>query len=250
MTPKLRSKNGLHSLPALPRKAMSFALLLAGRGRSGHPVGPGQVERMHRTLRCGAMTIAVVSFTVLLVPSVVRAQARIEVGVRGSYVPLYEGDATVGPTHGWGVTTQVAVTLDPAGASEAAVFYTLVPRDEDPYNRTPRIQMAGVLVSLSRGIRSRLTGVGMVGLGVIAYTPQPIVPCVPPGCFQEGGGSYARERHPTFVAGLGIEGALSSRLRVRADVKEHLPVGAGEASGGTGERRTDIGIGLRLLLVR
>jgi hypothetical protein len=183
-----------------------------------------------------------------IVPVEARAQGRVEVGLRGSYLPLYSGDATVGSTHGWGVTTQIAVTLDSSGATEVSGFYTLVPRDKDPYNRTPRIQMAGGMVSLSRGIESRLTGVGMLGLGIIDYSPVDLGSCELPLCFAEGGGSYGRERHPTFIAGVGVEGALTPRVRIRIDVKQHLPLGADDATGGTGERRTDVGVGLRVLL--
>lgn len=181
-------------------------------------------------------------------PAAGRAQGGVAVGLRGSYLPLYSGDATVGPTHAWGLTTQVWVTMDSTGALEGSGFYTLVPRDDDPYNRTPRIQMAGAVVSLSRGIDTDLTGLGMVGLGLIDYSPRDRGPCEPPICFAEGGGSYARARHVTFIGGLGIEAAVSPRLRVRLDVKQHLPIGAEDAPGGTGERRTDIGLGVRFRL--
>ena len=181
-------------------------------------------------------------------PAAVWAQGRLEVSARGSWVPLTSGNATFGPTHGWGLTTSVAITLDQLGASEVYGFYTLVPRNTNPYYRTPRIQMAGAMLSLSLGIESRLTGVGMVGVGVINYSAELAGPCDQPFCAPDGIVSYRGGRHPTFIAGLGLEGALSSRLRLRADVKEHLPIGDEESAGFTGDRRSDIGVGLRYLV--
>lgn len=193
------------------------------------------------------LIVAAASFA-SLTPSGAHAQRRVAIDVRRSYVPLYEGDAAVGPSHGWGVTTQAAVTLDSLGALEVSGFYTVVPRGDEPTQRTPRIQMAGVVMSVSRGIESSLTAVGTVGFGLIQYSPHEVGACEPPLCFAEGGGSYARARHATFIGGLGVEGAVTPRWRLRLDVKEHLPIGLRDAPGDTGERRTDIGFGIRFLV--
>lgn len=196
--------------------------------------------------RRGRFLGVAMSLVALLSPAVAHAQGRIAVGARLSYVPLTSGDATYGAVHGWGLTAQVAVTLDDIGATEVYGFYTLVPRDEDPYNRAPRLQMAGAMLSISRGIESRLTGVGMVGMGIINYTADASGRCDQPFCSPEGGVSYPGGRHPTFILGVGLEAALASRFRIRADIKEHLPLRAG--SGFTSERRSDIGVGLRYVL--
>lgn len=181
------------------------------------------------------------------VPTAARAQERVVVGLRGSYVPLYSGNASGGRNDGWGMTAEIALPLDVLGAFEAAGFYTLVPGSDDPSGRRSRIQMGGGTLSLSRGIESRLSVVGLVGFGVVAYSgsSSSAAPCVPPYC--AGVGSGPSGRHPTFIGGLGLESALKGRVRARADVKLHLPIGA-DASGVTGDRRTDVGVGLRYLL--
>ncbi len=199
---------------------------------------------MARSARRTLATLAAIGVA-CATASMARAQGKVEAGLRGSYVPLGSGDATRGRTAGLGMTAQIAVTLDAIGSTEASAFYTFVPRDE---GRTPRIQMAGALLSVTGGIDRRLTGVGMAGVGIIDYTASGSSPCDLPFCSPDGGGSYPGGRHPTVILGLGIEGALSSRFRMRADVAEHLPVGVDDDETFTGSRRSDIGIGLRYLL--
>jgi hypothetical protein len=177
-------------------------------------------------------------------PAVALAQGRVQVGVRASYVPLSEGNATFGPTRGLGLTTQVGLTLDSIGASELSGFYTLVPRSEALGSRRQRIQMAGALLSLTRGIERAFTVMGAIGLGVINYTAWGGGPCDLPFCSPDGGGRYGGGRHPTFIGGLGLEGAATPRVRLRADVRAHIPLGADDDAGFPGERRTEYGLGV------
>ena len=177
-----------------------------------------------------------------------QARGRVVVELRGSYVPLTEGNATVGATHGLGVTTQLGVTLDSIGANEVHVFYTLVRGRDGRDGRSPRVQMAGAMLSLSRGIESRLTGVGAVGVGIINYTSENAGACDLSYCSPDSGGSFPGGHHPTFIAGVALEAAVAARFRVRADIREHFPIGAGDAAGFTGDRRSDVGVGVRYLI--
>lgn len=177
-------------------------------------------------------------------PDVALAQGRVQVGVRASYLPLSEGNATFGPRRGLGLTAQVGLTLDSIGASEVSGFYTLVPRSEALDSRMQRIQMAGALLSLTRGIERAFTVMGALGFGVINYTAWGGGPCDQPFCSPDGVEGYRGGRHPTFIGGLGLEGAATSRVRLRADVRAHIPLGADDHAGFPGERRTEYGLGV------
>lgn len=178
-------------------------------------------------------------------PANALAQGRLQVGVRASYMPLSEGNATFGPTRAVGLTAQVGLTLDSLGASEVTGFYTLMPRSDALGNAMQRIQMVGALLSLTRGIEHAFTAMGAVGLGVINYTAWgPDGPCDQPFCSPDGMASHRGGRHPTFIGGLGVEGAATLRVRLRADVRAHIPLGAGDDAGFPGERRTEVGVGV------
>jgi hypothetical protein len=177
-----------------------------------------------------------------------KAQTRVEVGLRGSYLPLYSGDATVGSVHNWAATVDAALLLGPNGEAGVAAFYTISSRDSDPYNRAPRIQLAGLLLTLSRGNQASISGVGAFGLGFIDVTAEPISGCEPPLCFAEGGPSFRDARLPTVIGGLGFEARIGGPLRLRLDARAHLPLGEDEAHGDSGRLRLDIGAGFRFLV--
>lgn len=173
------------------------------------------------------------------------AQGRVQVGVRASYMPLSEGNATYGATRAVGLTAQVGLALDTLGAAEVSGFYTLMPRSEGLGNRMQRIQMASALLSLTRGVESAFTAMGALGFGVINYTAWGVGgPCDLPFCSPDGFASYRGGRHPTFVGGLGLEGAATSRVRLHLDARAHLPLGADDDAGFPGERRTEFGVGV------
>lgn len=198
---------------------------------------------MRPTVRRLVGVVAAAGLAAGLFTARAEAQTTFQVGVRGTYIPLNSGNATFGRAYGTGVTTQAAVAFGTGGTSELEAFYTLVPRSD----RSPRIQLAGALFSLSRGIESRLTGVGTVGLGVSDWASGVSGPCVGFFCSPDGIRSFGNGRYPTVIAGLGVEAQLLPSLRLRADLRQHLPVGADDADGESGKRRSDIGLGLRYL---
>jgi hypothetical protein len=178
----------------------------------------------------------------------VRAQPSIEAGLRGSYLPLYAGDATVGAVHGLAATVHAGLVLGPEGQVEVEAFYTFSPRDTDPYNRAPRIQLAGGLLHLSRGVDAAVSAVGTVGVGLVDIAPEETGPCNPPLCFDEGGPSYRDAVLPTAIGGLGLDLALQGPVRLRLDARGHLPLGADDNAGDSGKLRLEVGAGLRILL--
>lgn len=195
---------------------------------------------MTRLLPCLALSCAF--------PASAEGQTRVEIGLRGGYLPLYSGDATVGGVHSWAAAIDAALLLGPRGEAGIAAFYAISPRDSDPYNRTPRIQLAGLLLSLSRGVLTSVSAVGALGLGFIVVTPDAMPACEPPRCFAEGGPSFRDARLPTAIGGLGFDVRLVGPVRLRLDARAHLPLGADDEDGDSGKLRLDIGAGLRLLV--
>ena len=179
---------------------------------------------------------------VALCPTFLWAQRSVEVSVRASYLPLSSDEAALGPTHAWGVTPQVAVTLDRYHSVAVELFYTFVPSNSDPNNLTPRIQMAGAMLEITRGIDEHLSPVAMLGVGLIAYSP---VSYVCPACLAETVSPYSNALSPTVTGGLGLEAALTSRVRLRGDIKAHLPLGATTSYKGPGSLRSEFGLGVR-----
>jgi hypothetical protein len=176
------------------------------------------------------------------------AQTRVELGLRGSYLPLYSGDATVGSVHNWAATVDAALLLGPHGGTGVAAFYSISPRSSDPSNRAPRIQLGGLLLTLSRGVETSMSAVGAIGLGFIDVAADGRSGCEPPVCFDEGGPSFGDARLPTAIAGVGFDLTLGGPLRLRLDARGHLPLGADDADGDAGDLRIDIGAGFRLLV--
>lgn len=189
--------------------------------------------------------LAPVAYLALVLASApLQAQRAVEISVRGSYLPLSSDEAAAGSTHGWGITPQVAFTLDPYRSVQLEVYYTVVPSSSDPANLTPRMQMAGGMLELTRGIEERFSPVAMVGVGLIAYSPGTgLAGC--PNCLGGTVAPFSDAVHAVATGGLGVEAGLTPRLRLRADLKAHQPFGTGDRGGGTVARRTEYGLALR-----
>jgi hypothetical protein len=176
------------------------------------------------------------------------AQLGFHFGVRGSYLPLYGGDATVGSVNGSAATLEAGLSLGASGRAEVSSFYTISPRSDDPYNRTPQIVLAGILLSVWRGVDTSVGPVLSVGLGAIDVVPSRIENCEPPLCFNEGGPTFRDARFATVVGGLGLDVRIIENLRLRVDGRAHLPLGADDAAAQSGDLRPEIGAGIRWLI--
>jgi hypothetical protein len=193
-------------------------------------------------------TAVVVLFCAMALPSYASAQIGFHVGFRGSYLPLYRGDATVGSVSGSAATLEAGLSLGASRQTEVSSFYTISPRSDDPYNRRPQIVLAGILLSIWRGVHSPIGPVFSFGLGAIDVVPSRIENCEPPLCFNEGGPNYGDARFATAIGGLGLDIRIIENLRLRVDGRVHWPLGADEAAGQTADRRLEIGAGIRWLI--
>jgi hypothetical protein len=193
-------------------------------------------------------TAVVAFFCAMALPSNAGAQLGFHVGVRGSYLPLYGGDATVGSVSGSAATLEAGLSLGASRQTEVSSFYTISPRSDDPYNRTPQIVLAGLLLSVWRGVDSPVGPVFSLGLGAIDVVPSRIENCEPPLCFNEGGPTFGDARFVTAVGGLGLDIRIVENLRLRVDGRVHWPLGADEAAAQTGDRRLEIGAGIHWLM--
>lgn len=113
----------------------------------------------------------------LAVTAVQQATAQSRLLARASYLPLYDGDATVGPI------SKVAGTLDASiliGSNRRAflqTFYIYGPRDRNPYNRAPRIQLGGILLGVWGGPMTAWSPLLSVGAGLIDVRADSIGRC-------------------------------------------------------------------------
>lgn len=177
----------------------------------------------------------------------VEAQPRGHVETRASWLPLYRGDATVGAVANRAITVGGGFRIGSGGLATVEGFYTLSPRDNDPYNRAPRIQMLGALVSNARPPESSWSVIRSFGIGLIDISPEALEPCEPP-CFREGGPSFHRATLPTVIGRLGAELHVAGPAYLRADVRVHQPFATGGNKGDSGDRRWEFGVGLAMEL--
>jgi hypothetical protein len=175
--------------------------------------------------------------------AVLEGQPRHHLEVRGSRLPLYEGDATVGPLSSWGWTLGAGTRLGRSGQAHVEAFYTLSPMDTDPYHLAPRLHLAGLLLGGSRPPTAGWSLVASIGAGVLSVQPVPLVPCEPP-CFREGGPHYTRATLPTLIGRLGVDARLLGDAHLRVDGRIHRPIGAAWNAGNTGDTRFELGVGV------
>lgn len=187
----------------------------------------------------------------LLFPAIAQAQGtaseppKFEVGVRGIYLPLYQGDATVGAVHGWGGSVHASAYVGVHGRSRLEAFYTLSPMNEDPSTRAPQVQFAGLLFTRRwpPSSASRIAPFVSGGAGLVSIEAREVV-CEPP-CLAEGGPSFRDATLPTLVVGAGSELAVGRGFSVRLDTKLHWPVGDGNGTaGGSADPRLEFGAGM------
>jgi len=148
---------------------------------------------------------------------------RFRVGLEGSYVPIYEGDVTVGPLSAYGVTARAGVWVTPRGRVDA--FLTHAPGDDDLSTALPKLTYYGVLAGTSN---LRLPGSGFSiflegGYGWMRVDHVPdLSGCRPPECFAEGGPGLREGTEGSVLLGAGAEAKLSEIMHARAGGRWHV----------------------------
>ena len=155
---------------------------------------------------------------------------RFRVGVEGSYVPVYEGDATVGSLSAFGVTARAGVWVAPKVRADA--FLTHAPGDDDLSTALPKLTYYGVLVGSSN--------LGMPGSGLTLFLEggygwmrvdhvADLSGCRPPECFAEGGPQLREGTEGSVLLGAGAEAKLSESVYAIAGGRWHVSQHPSEA---------------------
>lgn len=149
-----------------------------------------------------------------------------ELGLQASFVPVYGGDATVGPITAWAGTARAGLRLGPVTSVELVA--SLLPRDDDPYHRVPGIGYYDAL------FRFRFTRPDLpveaffsVGYSLIRYDVHEIVCRPEDGCIDEGGPGFDDGSTWVPVFGLGYSTPLAGRIRWISDLRWHIGGDAG-----------------------
>jgi len=147
------------------------------------------------------------------------APFHLDASVSVDWVPLYEGDATVGGYSTWGVTGSLGIRSSfPIGGE---LFLAFTPKDDDPYARSPRILIPGGWLTFSF-LKAPARGVDLFVAAGAAYVDIAGWPdssdCLPPECFAEGGPSFQNGGEFSFIWGSGLAYHFPGGLLLRLDL--------------------------------
>ena len=147
------------------------------------------------------------------------APSHLDASVSVDWVPLYEGDATVGGYSTWGVTGSLGIRSSfPIGGE---LFLAFTPKDDDPYARSPRILIPGGWLTFSF-LEAPARSVDLFVAAGAAYVDIAGWPdssdCLPPECFAEGGPSFQNGGEFSFIWGGGLAYHFPGGLLLRLDL--------------------------------
>jgi hypothetical protein len=184
-------------------------------------------QKTHRRRFLRISLPGTILFPLLLIAPGLPAQSpdaapfRLDASASVDWVPLYEGDATVGDYSTWGVTGSLGIRSSfPLGGE---LFLAFTPKDDDPYARSPRILIPGGWLTFSF-MEAPTQGVDLFVAAGAAYVDIAGWPdssdCVPPDCFAEGGPNFRNGSELSFLWGGGLAYRFPSGLLLRLDLRK------------------------------
>lgn len=144
--------------------------------------------------------------------------SRIEAVASADWVSFYRGDATVGGYSSWGFTGSLTLRTETLLGGE--LFFAFSPSHESP--RTPRLLMPGgwATISLTRDPREGLDIFLALGAAYVNLSDwDRDLPCLPPGCFAEGGAGFNEGSSLSAVIGGGVVYRSSEVFSLRLDLR-------------------------------
>lgn len=160
--------------------------------------------------------------------------ARFSAVLEGTYVPVYEGDATVGSLSALGVTATVGVWVAPK--IRIGTFLTHALGDADPMTALPELTYYGLMVGTSN-IRAPGAPVSVfleAGYGWMRVDDATDSSGCRLPCFAEGGPHLRDGTEGSVVIGAGVEARVFERLYVRGGGRWHVTQPPSEAGASFG----------------